>query len=90
LFSPWISFGGGFGHFGENKMLLYGGVNPGKSKTTGLIQGGIGLDVKIWHHFSIRGEGRDFWSGEPDFPLAATGKTRQHNYFVGAGVIYRF
>jgi len=89
-FSPWISFGGGFGHFGENKTLIYGGANPGKSKTTGVLQGGIGLDVKIWHHFSIRGEGRDFWSGEPDFPLAATGKTRQHNYFVGAGVIYRF
>jgi hypothetical protein len=89
-FSPWISFGGGFGHFGENKTLIYGGANPGKSKTTGVLQGGIGLDVKIWRHFSIRGEGRDFWSGEPDFPLANTGKTRQHNYFVGGGVIYRF
>lgn len=89
-FSPWISLGGGFGHFGENKTLLYGGANPGKSTTTGVLQGGIGLDVRIWHHFSIRGEGRDFWSGEPDFPLANTGKTRQHNYFVGAGVLYRF
>ena len=88
--SPWISLGGGFGHFGENKTLIYGGANPGKSKTTGVLQGGIGLDVKIWRRFIIRGEGRDFWSGEPDFPLANTGKTRQHNYFVGAGVIYRF
>jgi len=89
-FSPWISFGGGFGHFGENKTLIYGGANPGKSKTTGVIQAGIGLDVKVWHRFSIRGEARDFWSGEPDFPLAATGKTRQHNYFVAGGVIWRF
>ena len=89
-FSPWISFGGGIGHFGENKKLIYGGVNPGKSKTTGVIQAGIGLDVKVWHRFSIRGEARDFWSGEPDFPLAATGKTRQHNYFVAGGVIWRF
>ncbi len=89
-FSPWISFGGGFGHFGENKTLIYGGANPGKSKTTAVIQGGIGLDVKVWHRFSIRGEARDFWSGEPDFPLAATGKTRQHNYFVAAGIVWRF
>jgi hypothetical protein len=88
--SPWVSFGGGFGHFGESKTLLYSGTNPGKSTTTGVIQGGIGLDVRVWHRFSIRGEGRDFWSGEPDFPLANTGKTRQHNYFVGGGVVWHF
>jgi len=89
--SPWISFGGGFGHFSENQNLIYdAGSNPGKSKTTGVIQGGIGLDVRLWRRLSLRGEGRDFWSGEPDFPLAATGKTRQHNYFVGIGAMWRF
>lgn len=88
--SPWISFGGGFAHFGENKNLVFGGINPGKSKTTGVLQGGIGLDVRFWHRFSLRGEVRDFWSGAPDFPLAATGKSRQHNYFVGGGVIWHF
>ena len=35
----------------------------------------------------MRGEVRDFWSGVPDFPLAPTGKSRQHNYFV-AGDAY--
>jgi hypothetical protein len=88
--SPWISLGGGFGHFSENKTLLYGGTNPGGSTTSGVIQGGFGLDVRVWHHFSIRGEVRDFWSGEPDFPLADTGKTRQHNFFVGGGVVWHF
>lgn len=89
--SPWVSFGGGFGHFSENKNLIYdGGPNPGQSKTMGVIQGGIGLDVRVLHQFYIRGEARDFWSGEPDFPLADTGKTRQHNYFVGGGVMWRF
>jgi hypothetical protein len=89
--SPWISFGGGFGHFSENPNLIYdAGPNPGKSKTTGVIQGGIGLDVRVWRRLSLRGEARDFWSGEPDFPLAPTGKTRQHNYFVGIGVMWRF
>ena len=89
--SPWISLGGGFGHFSENKNLIYsGGPNPGKSTTTGVIQGGFGLDVRVWHRISVRGQVRDFWSGEPDFPLAPTGKSRQHNYFVGGGVIYRF
>jgi hypothetical protein len=89
--SPWVSFGGGFGYFSENKQLLYqAGPNPGKSGATGVIQGGAGLDVRFWHRFSIRGQVRDFWSGEPDFPLANTGKTRQHNFFVGGGVIWHF
>ena len=88
--SPWVSFGGGFGHFSEKRTLLFGGTNPGKSKTTGVIQAGFGLDVRIWRRFSIRGEVRDFWSGEPDFPLAPTGKTRQQNLFVGGGVIWHF
>jgi len=88
--SPWVSFGGGFGHFSEGNKLYYGGSNPGKSSTTGVIEGGIGLDVRFWHRFSIRGQVRDFWSGEPDFPLANTGKTRQHNFFVGGGLIWHF
>jgi hypothetical protein len=88
--SPWVSFGGGFAHFSENKTLIYGGPNPASSSTKGVIQGGLGLDVKVWHRFSIRGEVRDFWSGTPDLPLAATGKTRQHNFFVGGGVVWHF
>jgi len=88
--SPWVSLGVGFGHISQNSTLIYGGTNPGKSTTSAVVQGGLGLDVKVWKKLSIRGEVRDFWSGEPDFPLAPTGKTRQHNYFVGGGVIWRF
>lgn len=89
--SPWVSFGGGFGHISQNKNLIYsGGPNPGKSTTPGVVEGGLGVDVRFWRNFRIRGEGRDFWSGHPDFPLANTGKTRQHNYFVGAGLIWNF
>ena len=88
--SPWVSLGAGFAHFSESSTLIYGGTNPGKSTTSAVIQGGIGLDVKVWRKLSIRGEVRDFWSGEPDFPLAPTGKSRQHNYFVAGGVFWRF
>ena len=88
--SPWVSLGAGFGRISESSHLIYGGTNPGKGTTSVAIQGGIGLDVKVWKRLSIRGEVRDFWSGEPDFPLAPTGKTRQHNYFVGAGAFWRF
>jgi hypothetical protein len=88
--SPWVSFGGGFAHFGESSTLRFGGPTPGKTgSTTGVLQTGLGLDVRIFHRFSLRGEARDFWSGVP--PLVVnTSKSRQHNIFVGAGVVWHF
>jgi hypothetical protein len=88
--SPWVSFGAGFGHITQGNTLVYGDPNPGKTTTSAVIEGGIGLDVKVWRTLSLRGEVRDFWAGEPNFPLAQTGKSRFHNYFVGAGLFWRF
>jgi hypothetical protein len=88
--TPWVSLGGGFAHFSEGNNLIYYGTNPGTSTTSGVLQGGLGLDVKVWRRFSIRGQVRDFWSGTPDLPLANTGKSRQNNYFVGGGVVWHF
>ena len=88
--SPWVSLGAGFGHFSQGDTLIYGGTNPGKSTTGFALQAGFGLDVKVWRKLSIRLDVRDFWSGEPDFPLAPTGKSRQHNFFVGGGGFWRF
>jgi hypothetical protein len=65
--SPWISLGGGFGHIGEPKNLLYGGINPGKGKTFGVFEADWAGIVRVWKRLSIWGERRDFWSGEPDF-----------------------
>lgn len=88
--SPWASFGGGFGHFSESSTLEFGGPNPGKTgTTTGVLQGGLGLDVKMFENVSLRGEFRDFWSGVPQLNVN-TGKSRQHNFFVGGGVLWRF
>jgi hypothetical protein len=88
--TPWVSFGAGIGHFSESDNLNYFGTNPGKSTTSATIQGGVGLDVRLKHRLFLRGEARDFWSGEPNYPLAATGHSRQHNYFVSGGVMWRF
>ena len=89
--SPWVSYGGGFGHFSESSTLLFGGLpNPGKTgTTTGVLQAGVGLDVRIFGHFSLRGEARDFWSGVPQLNVN-TGKSRQHNIFVGGGIVWHF
>jgi hypothetical protein len=88
--SPWVSFGGGFGHFSESSTLEFGGPNPGKTgTTTGVLQAGLGLDVRLSGHFSLRGEGRDFWSGVPQLDVN-TGKSRQHNIFAGGGIVWHF
>lgn len=88
--SPWVSFGGGFGHFSESSTLEFGGSNAGQTGTsTGVLQAGVGLDVKILSHFSLRGEVRDFWSGVPQLNVN-TGKSRQHNIFAGGGIVWHF
>ena len=88
--SPWVSFGVGFAHFSESSTLLFGGKNTGSTgTTTSVVQGGFGLDVKLVKNFTLRGEVRDFWTGVPQLGVN-TGKTRQHNYFVGSGIMWRF
>lgn len=88
--SPWVSAGGGYGLFKKSDQLVFGGPNPGKTTTnTGVIQFGAGLDVWPWHNWGIRLEARDFYSGMPDLNVD-TGRSRQHNYYVGGGVIRRF
>jgi len=89
-FSPWVSFGGGFAHYSESSNLLFGGKNPGETgTTTGAVEGGAGLDIKAFKSFSIRGEFRDFWTGVPKLNVE-TGKSHQHNYLVGAGIVWHF
>ena len=89
--SPWVSIGGGFGHFGASSTLEFGGFpNPGKTGTsTAVFQAGFGLDVKLFKRFSLRGEVRDFWSGVPQLNVT-TDNSRQHNIFVGGGLVWHF
>lgn len=90
--SPWVSFGGGVGHFVASKNLQYFNSNPGpRIKTTGVLQGGVGMDVRFPHLQStrFRFEARDDWSGVPPINVN-TGKTRQHNYYVGGGMVFHF
>ena len=88
--SPWVSFGGGFAHYSESSNLLFVGTNTGKTgTTTGALELGAGLDIKLFKSFSLRGEFRDFWTGVPQLNVD-TGKSHQHNYLVGAGLVWHF
>lgn len=85
--SPWVSLGGGIGRFSESSTQVSGAGKTGT--TTGALQAGLGLDVRFFGKFGVRGEVRDFWSGVPQLNVD-TGKTRQHNYFVAGGIVWHF
>jgi len=88
--TPWVSVGGGYGRFREAPGLNFYGPNPGPTGTnTGVVQFGAGLDVWVWHGWGARFEARDFYSGKPALNVD-TSNSRQHNYYVGIGVAYRF
>jgi opacity protein-like surface antigen len=88
-FSPWISGGGGFGRFSESSTLEFGGPNPGpSSNTVGAVQLGLGLDVRLLRSVRLRGEVRDFYSGQPD--LNINPQVRRHNLFAGIGLAWHF
>ena len=87
--SPWVSFGGGYGRFNVSDELLYGGPNPGDSNNTGILQFGAGLDVRIKGPWSARLAARDFWTSVPNLNVQ-TNRDRQHNFWVGGGIAYRF
>ena len=87
--TPWVSVGGGYGRFREAPVTLYEQPNPSSGSNTGVVQFGAGLDVWFWHTWGGRFEARDFYSGAPALNVD-TGRSRQHNYYVGVGVIHRF
>jgi len=91
-FSPWVSLGGGIGHFQASKNLVFYGTKPGpRVKNTGVLEGGIGLDIRLpkLRSTRLRVEARDNWSGEPPINVD-TEHSRQHNYYVGGGLVFHF
>ena len=87
---PWVSLGGGYGRFNMARTTVSGAVNPGDaSKSSGLLQMGLGLDAGPWEKLAFRLAVRDFWSAA--LPLNVnTGKDHQHNIVVTGGIVYRF
>jgi hypothetical protein len=89
--SPFITAGGGWAHY----SLTHG------SNSKGAVQYGGGLDFKLAPHLGLRGEVRDFVTGDPNFNLAGVitgGLTassthsglHRHNILAGGGVVFAF
>jgi hypothetical protein len=84
--SPYLAGGVGVARFSKSDSLAVGSENI---TTTNVYDIGGGLDTKIFPYLSLRGEVRDFYSGNARLRLSDLDQ-RQHNVVVTGGLVLRF
>jgi opacity protein-like surface antigen len=89
-FSPYVVSGIGLGRFSASDTNINGSPNTGdRTNTNFVFNFGGGVDLNVLGPLSIRGEVRDFMTGTPSFNTPFL-NDRQHNLYVGAGIVLRF
>jgi opacity protein-like surface antigen len=89
-FSPYVVGGVGVGRFSLSDTNIGGGPVTGDGSNTSFVFNyGGGVDLNILGPLSIRGEVRDYMTGTPNFGAPFL-NDRQHNLFIGAGIVLRF
>jgi hypothetical protein len=92
VFSPWLSFGGGYARFLEKAPTAEPSFRPGTN--TGTFVFGGGLDTRPVVHvlkipIGFRIEVRDFYSGLPNYNQKVTGSL-QNNLAFNGGFLIKF
>ncbi len=87
--SPWAAIGGGYGLYQESAQLSNGQNTTNKFLNRGVFEYGGGLDYRLFRFIGLRGEVRDFFSGNPNLNAALNSST-QHNVVASGGIILRF
>lgn len=88
--SPYVVGGIGLGRFSQSDTNINGSPNTGdRSNTSFVFNFGGGVDLNVLGPLSVRGEVRDFMTGTPSFSTPFL-EDRQHNLFVGVGIVLRF
>ena len=92
VFSPWLSFGGGYARFLEKAPTAAPSFKPGTNTGTFVFGGGVDTRTVI-RLFKIpigfRVEVRDFYSGLPNYNQKVTGNLQNNLAFTG-GLLIRF
>lgn len=89
-FSPYVAAGGGYARFRESDFRTNNQPNTGKIGTnTGVFNYGGGVDVRVFRYLSLRGEVRDFVTGNPSFNAPFL-TNRQHNVLTSGGIVLHF
>jgi hypothetical protein len=87
--SPWAAVGGGYGLYEQSAQLSNGQNTTNKFLNRGVFEYGGGLDYRLFRFIGLRGEVRDFFSGNPNLNAALNSST-QHNVVASGGIILRF
>ena len=87
--SPYLFGGIGVARATASKTQTDGQPNlSDRSKVSAAYDFGVGIDVKVFPHLSLRGEVRDFYTGTPRLGLDLTDK--QQRFLVSAGAVIRY
>lgn len=86
VFQPYAVAGVGLGHF-SMKAINVGSTTSASSNNLTVGFGG-GVDTHFLPFLALRGEVRDYFSGQPEVGFSTSG--RQHNVFVTGGLVLRF
>ncbi len=87
--SPWVAVGGGYALYEQSAKLSNGQNTTNKFLNRGVFDFGGGLDYKLSRFLGLRGEVRDFLSGNPNLNVALS-STTQHNVVASGGISVRF
>jgi hypothetical protein len=87
--SPWGAIGGGYALYQQSKQLTSGQPTNNKFVNRGVFDFGGGLDYRLFRFIGLRGEVRDFFSGNADVSAPLSSST-QHNVVASGGLILRF
>jgi hypothetical protein len=87
--SPWAAVGGGYALYQQSAQLSNGQDSSNKFLNRGVFDYGGGLDYRLFRFIGLRGEVRDFFSGNPNLNTTL-GSSTQHNVVASGGIILRF
>ncbi len=88
--SPYVVGGAGVARFKQSDVLINGQPNTGdRANTTWVFDYGGGVDLNVLPILAIRGEVRDFVTGNPSFNVPFL-NNKQHNIFIAAGIVLRW
>ena len=88
-FSPWGAIGGGYALYQESNQLSNGQNTTNKFLNRGVFDYGGGVDYRVFRLIGLRGEVRDFLSGNPNLNTGPISST-QHNVVASGGIVLHF
>lgn len=87
--TPWIDAGAGYAFYDSSGTNIAGAATGSSGYTnTYAVEFGGGVDIVASKTYVIRGAAQGFYTGNPNYGVAATGG--QFNFVISGGIVWRF